>query len=243
MVDRLRQKVLELLRVPPDPKIPEGTPGTERVFRAGRNFYLLQVVFWATARLSALLGVLFLFLFMSDFWERLHPWAYRLFEVGEAFVVVGILVAIPFTFLALRWEYELRWYIVTDRSLRIRRGVWNVEELTMTFANVQEIRVTSGPVQGYLGLADVEVSSAGGSVSQHDGQTKSHKAVFEGVDNAEEIRDLISERVRIYRDSGLGEQAEVASHQKPPSADALSAARAMLEEAKALRLTLTKTTG
>ena len=59
-----------------------------------------------------------------------------------------------------RLNYELRWYIVTDRSLRIRIGIWIVEEITMTFDNIQDLRITAGPPQGWLGLAALELSSA-----------------------------------------------------------------------------------
>ena len=48
------------------------------------------------------------------------------------------------TFLLLRLHYELRWYKVTDRSLRIRAGVVFVNEMTVTFANVQDITITQG---------------------------------------------------------------------------------------------------
>jgi uncharacterized membrane protein YdbT with pleckstrin-like domain len=152
-----------------------------------------------------------------------------------------LLVSLPFTFLALRWTYELRWYMVTDRSLRIRRGVWNVEELTMTFANIQEIRVKSGPVQNLLGIADVEVRAAGGGAGAGEyGESRGHKAVFEGVDNANEIRDLITDRLRAYRDSGLGFPGERMTASVPAvraqiPESSVAAANRVLEEARALR--------
>jgi hypothetical protein len=53
---------------------------------------------------------------------------------------------------------------------------------------------------------------------------------FEGVSNANAIRDLLVERLRQYRDSGLGEA--VPEH---PSEDrAIDAARAVLAETRAL---------
>ena len=62
----------------------------------------------------------------------------------------------------MRLDYEQRWYVVTDRSLRLRTGVWSVREMTMSFANLQQITVTQGPLQRLLGLADVRFQSAGG---------------------------------------------------------------------------------
>ena len=104
----------------------------------------------------------------------------------------------------------------------------------MTFANVQGIRVSANPIEGLLGLANVEVQSAGGGGSNAHGTPSSgHVAKFEGVDNAAVIRDLIVERLRVYRDSGLGEKTVEA--QEPLT---LSAAREVLQETRALRNSL-----
>jgi membrane protein YdbS with pleckstrin-like domain len=174
--------------------------------------------------------------------QRYAELAQRIWVAMEAIGFVSLAAAIVFTFLALRLNYELRWYMVTDRSLRIRHGVWSVEELTMTYANIQEIRVSSGPLQNWLGLADVVVSAAGGGTTDKHGHTVGgHKATFEGVENANEIRDLIVERLRAYRDSGLGERPSVGAAGSAP--DALEAAHELLDEARRLRATVAASGG
>ena len=70
---------------------------------------------------------------------------------------------LPITFAILRLDYELRWYIVTDRAARLREGIVTLKEMTFTLANVQDIRLRQGPLQRLLGLADVELRTAGGS--------------------------------------------------------------------------------
>ena len=237
MLEWLRRMVLIILRVPPEPEVPEGSPGSVLVFRAGRNFYRRSVIFWTFSHLGVITGLLFAY-FVS--WRLVMlgpPWVHSLFVAGEILGLFGILVALPFTFLALKWDYELRWYMVTDRSLRIRSGVWNVEELTVTFANIQEIRVTSGPLQNVLGLADVEVSIAGAGTSGPHGQRQARTADFQDVDNANEIRDLIVERLRAYRDLGLGDDTQPQG-KVPASGAALAASHAVLAEARALRSAL-----
>jgi len=134
------------------------------------------------------------------------------------------------TLVSRRLNYGLRWYIVTDRSLRIRTGIFQMNELTMTYSNIQEIRVASGPLQLLLGIADVEVQAAGGGGDgQHGG---GHVGRFNGVAHAAEIRDLIVDRLRQYRDSGLGEAGHVA---RPQPASDLAAAATLLDEVRALR--------
>lgn len=251
MFEAARRKILQILRVPPEPHPPEGSAGSIKVFRAGRNFYRWQVIAWIFSHLGTLSGTLAGYIWLGRVVLRKAPaWVSYLWHGGEILGLIGFAIALPFTFLALKLNYELRWYMVTDRSLRIRRGVWSVEELTMTFANIQEIRVTAGPLQNYLGLADVEVHSAGGGSVGPKGERIGHFAAFEGVDNANEIRDLIVERLRQYRDSGLGDahqvvaQAQAQAQQQylalthAQSESTVEAARLVLAEARALRAAL-----
>ncbi len=170
----------------------------------------------------------------------------HLFEIGAILVFV---VQLPFSYAAVRLEYEQHWYIVTDRSLRIRHGLVSMLESTMSFANVQQVVVHQGPLQRVLGIADVRVQSAGGAGEQHDGKKHGeslHTGIFRGVANATEIRDLILERLRLFRETGLGDfdETQYAATATPPSAapavtaDALAAAQEVLAEARALRTAL-----
>lgn len=174
-------------------------------------------------------------------------WLFGLLYVLEWFGIVAYLAQIPITYAIARLDYELRWYIVTDRSLRIRAGLAAVQETTMSFANVQQVVVTQGPLQRLLGLADVRVQSAGGGgdrLDEHGHGDSLHTGVFHGVDNANEIRDLVQERLRAFRQAGLGDpddshSAEGAAalpsmHDSAPTSG-LVAARELLHEARQLR--------
>jgi uncharacterized membrane protein YdbT with pleckstrin-like domain len=116
----------------------------------------------------------------------------------------------------------------------------SVHEITTTFANIQEVRLSSGPLQKFLGLADVEVHSAGGGGGKK-GSEGGHVAAFEGVDNAPEIRDFILERLRHYRDSGLGEKDT--AHASVSDEGSVTAAQAVLTEVRALRESMSRAAG
>jgi hypothetical protein len=69
-----------------------------------------------------------------------------------------------------------------------------------------------------------------------------HTGVFRGVENAIEIRDLILERLRHFRETGLGDPDEI-SHVPPATArssdsESLDAARELLNETRRLRETV-----
>jgi len=174
-----------------------------------------------------------------------QPW--WLFPLITGIELVGILVYVvqlPITYALVRLEYESHWYIVTDRSLRIRSGIISVQESTMSFANVQQVTVSQGPVQRLLQIADVRVQSAGGGGNEHDKNEhhSMHTGIFHSVDNATEIRDLVLERLRNFRAAGLGDPDDhrdgstpSMSSPAPSSAEVRAAAHDLLQAARELR--------
>lgn len=194
--------------------------------------------------------------------KRLHGWAgfkqgcvelALLLPSGAFLLIWGIKIVsflvyaaqIPLTYAVRRLDYEMRWYMVTDRSLRLRSGVWRVSEATMSFANIQQVLVSQGPLQRLLGLADVKVKSAGGGSGGHHDHEGSdmHTGLFQSVTNASEIRDLILERLRRFREAGLGDaddKSDVSPDNIGRSSETLSAAREVAAEARALRALLTR---
>jgi membrane protein YdbS with pleckstrin-like domain len=226
---RLELWVQRVLRVPPYPQPPEGSPESIQVFRAGRNHYTLCLLAWFFPHFAVLVALIVAHVVVTiSAADRMPEWGWMIWRIAEGLAVLAFTSSTIFTYYAQRLNFALHWYIVTDRSLRIRSGVVNIQELTMTYSNIQEIRVSAGPLQNFLKLADVEVQSAGGGSKDGGG----HIARFKSVSNANAIRDLLVERVRQYRDSGLGEAAAHGGHAPD---DAIEAARSVLTEARALR--------
>ena len=230
----VERALIALLKVPEAPEPPDGSPDSIRVFRAGRNYYLWSIAMWAVVVLAAGLVVASVSIPLVTAIRRAPEWTRIAAAVALVLMWGGYLVAAVIALLSRRLNYGLRWYIVTDRSLRIRSGIFQTSELTMTFSNVQEIRVVAGPLQLLLGIADVQVQAAGGGGDGQHGAA-GHVGRFAGVAHAPEIRDLIVDRLRQYRDSGLGEPTHVAP---PPPASDLAAALRVLDEARALRAAL-----
>lgn len=237
---------LRFMRVPPQPAAPPGE-GT-RVFRAGRNFFRYKLAAWLIAQLTAVVGLLFAFWFVGNIGIPGVP--RTVMFALEILGAIGFVAQIPFSLVVTVLDFEMRWYIVTDRSLRIREGITSVREKTMTFANIQNIVVRQGPLQRMLGIADVEVRNAGGGSSEEgagekQGSDPVHVGYFRGVDDADAIRNLLLDGVRRQRDSGLGDPDDVA-RAAPPVRDEgglAEAARLLLAEAKALRVAMTEKRG
>ncbi len=173
-----------------------------------------------------------------------------IYKIVETFSIAGFIIQLPITFAMVRLDYEMRWYIVTDRSLRIREGLQRVREMTLTFANVQDITIVQNPLEALLGIANVRVRTAGGgqAASKDSGKSEeeetAHLGVLRGVDDAPAIRDLILARLKSLRDAGLGDPDDHDTAPVAPTAadgGALAAAREVLEEARALRGALGRT--
>lgn len=248
MLEGARAWLLRVLRVPPDPALPETGAGV-RVFRAAPPYYRYRLAAWAVKQVGALMGVVWGFFFASNVVAQIdHPAARWIFLGIEAIAWGGFAGQLLLSLAVLRLDFELRWYILSDRSLRIRDGIMRVREKTITFANIQNISIRQNPLQRLLGIADVKVATAGGGsggdASKGEAGESMHEGYFRGVDNAEEIRAVIQERVRRHRDAGLGDPDEPAPLPAapsyaalPPSAspDVLAAARELRDEMRALR--------
>jgi len=247
MYEPLKRLTLGLLKVPPKPDPPAGDPEQLQVFLAAKAYYTYRLAVWAIRAVivSASLGLPGLGAAIG---------ALAAFSEGEvvlavliALAAIALLTLVPLwlllTWAALRLDYEMRWYMITDRSLRFREGVYHVREMTLTFANIQNISVSQGPIQRYFGIQDLLVQTAGGggvvpgAQGQHGGGGM-HLGFIRGVDNAEEIREVMMSRLKQNRDSGLGDTDERKKRRPGRGAAtprALSAARLLVQEARALR--------
>jgi len=251
MRDVPHEWLLRLLKVDPEPQLPEGTV---RVFRADPRYLLYRRVLLGFKHVSAIVfavaALFFVTMMVKDQLRDLPATALvtRIIHVVEVVAWLGFLVVVvPVSFFVVRLDYELRWYALTDRSLRVREGIMSLREKTMTFANIQQVSIHQNPLQRMLGIADVRVESAGGGHSSPLKETEMsepaehlHEARFRGVSAPEAIRDAIMDCVRRHRDTGLGEPTELATSPESDAAvpSTLEAAQELLTEVRALRSAL-----
>lgn len=140
-------------------------------------------------------------------------WLWIVTAIEILAVTVGSVVA----YLTIHLRFDTMWYVFSDRSMRLRRGIWLIRESTITFENIQNVKVTQGPLQRVFGIADVVVETAGGGGLQTEqgAALGMHAGLIEGVAEAAAIRDSIMSRVRGTHTTGLGDEpAEEASVQR-----------------------------
>jgi membrane protein YdbS with pleckstrin-like domain len=187
------------------PTIPFHDSATIETFRPARAFLsYLRLQFWLAAGFFGLMWL--------GFWIILVV----------LLPLVGLLILLPvalaygfpyvLAFIAIHLRYDSTWYVLTDRSLRIRRGIWTIRETTITFENIQNVTVNQGPLQRLFGISDVIVQTAGGGApGPHGEQTLGpHAGILEGLADAPRIRDVLLARLKASRTAGLGDEAHPA---------------------------------
>jgi membrane protein YdbS with pleckstrin-like domain len=198
-----------LFRVPKEPPALPALGGHQPTsFQPARGFLTyLTIQFWIGAMFLGGLCVFGLLGITAGNWR-----------VGLTLAAIAIpcwLVGVAIAYLAIHLRYDTTWYVVSDRSLRIRRGIWIIRETTLTFENVQNVVVQQGPLQRFCGIANVVVETAGGgggAAGAHGGNQSqaaaSHQGLIEGIADAVRIRDLLLARLRQSRSAGLGDESE-----------------------------------
>ena len=198
----IRSLVARFLRVPLEPaKIPVGAGELLDSFHPAPGWLRLNQILRASI-------LVFLILATSAF-------AVVLAVVVKApayllLLVVPVCVLLPFTWFALieiRLRYDCTWYVLTERALRIRRGLIVIQESTITYENIQNVAVRQGPLQRLFGISNITVETAGGGgASTQGGATLAHGGLIEGISQAEELRARIMKQVRSSRSAGLGDE-------------------------------------
>lgn len=236
MYEFVKETVLRLFRAPSGPpEAPTGQHADVRIVRASPSFLryrMLTVYFTAFFIALGVLGTGIVGFAAPPVW------------IATALLVVLFVPSLLLSYFSTRVDYDLRYYVLTDRSVRVREGAWNVQEKTITFANVQNVRVEQGPLERLFGFSNVRIDTAGGGVVQAGKHAVAmpHGVTLSGLEQAGEIRDAILAKVRVRSDAGLGDHdARTASFSgwSAPRLDALrelaAASRALRETASAAR--------
>lgn len=237
MYTLLKSLVLRLMKTPTEPPdAPVGSHDSVLIYRASPGFLTYSLLlFYILSLLSYLLPLLLIGIGLIN--RELPPQI-----IGAC--IFPVLAAIQFCiYFGIRIDYDMRYYIVTDRSLRVREGALIVKEKTISFANVQNMRVVQGPLLRYFGIWHLKVDTAGGGAAEK-GQpgAGAHQVQMAGIENAHEVRDLILKHVKVRgANAGLGDvddQDQAAPRPLLASGELLSTLRDLKQATAALRTTV-----
>lgn len=125
----------------------------------------------------------------------------RAFLAGPIFPVM--LVYGYFRYKTLRYEFD-------DEGITMRWGVLFRREISLTYARIQDLHLTSNVVERWLGLGKIQVQTASGNAGA--------EMTIEGLHDFEAIRDDVYARMRGVAD-GKPARTAAASAVTPPASD------------------------
>lgn len=225
-----------LLKVSPTPPhVPQGHDPV--VFRASDRYLAYRYLTWALQFAPTLLVPVVIPIGMAveaAKGKATPGFVYAIWVVS----IVAVAVSGALSVVSVRLDFDFHYYVMTDRSLRIRRGIWEQVEATLTFVNVQNVRVVQGPLERLFGIASVVVDTAGsaGKVSEkEDPFLQHHRGVIRGIPDAHALRDRIMDRMRKSKSAGLGDHDDHPDHpaEKAPGSET-ELLTAIRDEARAL---------
>ena len=112
----------------------------------------------------------------------------------------------------------------------MRWGILFRRQINLTYARIQDIHLTSGIIQRWLGLADVKIQTASGSSEA--------EMTLEGLLEFEAVRDFLYTRMRGYRDHAGVSQKPPDSSMAGGEGQAATLLREAVDELRAIRVAL-----
>lgn len=97
-----------------------------------------------------------------------------------------------FSLPVLLFRYYTLKYRFDGEGISMKWGFIFRREVNLTYARIQDIHLTSGVIQRWLGLADLKIQTASGSAEP--------EMTIEGIVEYEKLRDFLYTKMRGYRD-------------------------------------------
>jgi putative membrane protein len=121
-----------------------------------------------------------------------------------------------FRYLTLRYTFD-------EQGVSMRWGILFRREVNVAYARIQDIHLTSGILQRWMGLADLKVQTASGSATA--------EITIEGIKEFEAIRDFLYARMR-------GVQSKTAKPTDAPQGEAVALLKEIASDVRATRQAL-----
>ena len=119
--------------------------------------------------------------------EKPDPALWNLYVLRAIFTGPLVVFSLPY----LYFRYHTLRYRFDEEGIHMRVGILFRREVNLTYARIQDIHLSSGFIQRWLGLADVQVQTASGSAGA--------ELVIESFHEFEAIRDFLYTRMRGYQ--------------------------------------------
>lgn len=139
-----------------------------------------------------------------------------------------------FSFLPLYFRYRSLRYEVDDEGITARWGVLFRKEISLNYARIQDIHLTSNLLERWLGIAKIQIQTASGNAGA--------ELTIQGLPEYDAIRDFLYSKMRGAKDHRLPRAdapGQPAAALPPAAVDELTATlRGIAADVRALRQAL-----
>jgi uncharacterized membrane protein YdbT with pleckstrin-like domain len=163
--------------------------------------------------------------------ERPHPNLLKYYALVS--LLAGPFFVFPLAYLYFR--YHTMRYRFDEHGVNMRWGILFRREVSLAYARIQDIHLTSNLVERWLSLAEVKLSTASGSSSA--------EMTIEGRQDFELVRDFLYSRMRGVQDHPAARPAAAAAPAEASLDSVVSALRQVSADLRAVREVLEKRDG
>jgi len=173
--------------------------------------------------------------FFADFMLSIHPFTIIPAIIASGFdgivigiTCIGVLVLLVIFGSWTRLYYVSMWYEMKEDEMGWKRGVWFRRTGIVPYNRITNLDIIQGPVMRLLGISTLSIQTAG-----YSGQAVPEIRI-EGIEHAEELRELIRSLVRqsAAHDDGSGGSIPVAVSGDQKIVEELIKIRMLLEGPK-----------
>ncbi len=156
------------------------------------------------------------------------PALFTLYLIRALCTGPGLIILLPYYY----FRYHTLRYTFDEEGIHMRVGILFRREVNLTYARIQDIHLSSGLLQRWLGLADIQIQTASGSSDA--------ELVIEGFKDYEAIRDFLYTRMRGYHAPAAARAPESAAVSEDANAEMVSLLLTIRDELRQVRESLGK---
>ncbi len=131
--------------------------------------------------------------------ERPHRKLLTLYIIRSFMLPPISLIAFPL----LYFRYHTMRYRFDEEGISMSWGILFRKQVNLTYTRIQDIHLTSGIIQRWLGVADIHIQTASGSAAA--------EMTIEGLMEYEDLRDFLYTKMRGYKESQAAKSARASS--------------------------------
>lgn len=161
--------------------------------------------------------------------QRPHQNLWTLYIIRALLIFPAAPVLLPYFW----FRYHTLRYSFDREGVKMSWGILFRREINLTYSRIQDIHLSSGFIQRWLGIADIQIQTASGSASA--------EMTIEGLIEHEMVRDYLYERMRGLREphgAVASAPSAAAAAGMAEAAGAEGLLREILEEVRATRRAL-----